>query len=186
MSQNQAAQQQQRRRHYRVDVNLNLRLKVADVRADGRRDEIDHYEELSAAANRYRKELPPTGRQFMDRLMRTLDVLTAELAERRGSAGWCPRVVVEADLSAGGVGFLWDSFHAPGTVLDVEFSIHDVASDVPFQLRCIVMRAQQRKDAEGFELGLEFDEMPQASQQRLVRALLDLQRVQLRERSRRR
>ena len=102
MSQNQAAQQQ-RRRHYRVDVHLSLRLKVADVRGDGRRDEIDHYEELSAAASRYRKELPPSGRQFVDRLMRTLDVLTAELAERRGTSGWCPRVVVAADLSAGGV-----------------------------------------------------------------------------------
>ena len=140
-SQSQAADQQ-RRRHYRVRVNVSLRLKVADTRADGRRDEIDHFEELSAAANRYRKELPPTGRQFMDRLMRTLDVLTAEMAERRGSSGWCPRVVLESDLSAGGVGFLWDSYHAPGTVLDVEFSIHDVESSVPFQLRGVVMRAE--------------------------------------------
>ncbi len=183
-----ATAEQQRRRHYRVDVTLEMRMRVADPRnASSKADPVERFTELSQAASRFRKELGGAGRTFVDALMRTLDDLTAELAEKRaGPSGWCPKVVVEANLSAGGVGFAWDAYHAPGTALDVEFTVHEIDSSVPFRLTGTVARCEQRAgDASGFAMGVEFDQMGAASQQRLVRMLLDLQRMALRERSRR-
>jgi c-di-GMP-binding flagellar brake protein YcgR len=177
-------EEDQRRRHYRVAVTLALRLREAEERPE-RHDEVASFEELSVAAARYRKELPGPGRTFVDRLMRTLDALTSELAERRGSAGWCPRLVVNGNLSAGGLGFGWESYQAPGTKLDLEFSINDVESNVPFHVRAMVVRCEANEE-DGFEVGVEFSNLPAATQQRLVRVLLDLQRVQLRTRTTRR
>ena len=176
---------EQRRRHYRIEVMLALRLRVAESRAEGKNDEVDSFEELSSAAARFRKELSSAGRTFVDRLMKAVDTLTGELAERRGAAGWCPRFVVEANLSAGGVGFAWDQYQAPDTFLDIEFSVSDGESSVPFRVRSLVARCEPRTDDDGFDLGVEFVDVPQATQQRLVRQILDLQRVQLRTRVRR-
>ena len=178
------AEEEQRRRHYRVAVTLGLRLRQAEERPE-RHDEVASFEELAVAAARFRKELTGPGRTFVDRLMRTLDALTSELAERRGSSGWCPRLVVGGNLSAGGLGFGWEKYQAPGTRLDLEFSISDVESNVPFHVRAIVVRCEA-DDADGFEVGVEFTDLPAATQQRLVRVLLDLQRVQLRTRTGRR
>ncbi|MCP4870113.1 MAG: PilZ domain-containing protein [Proteobacteria bacterium] len=174
------------RRHYRVDVTLEMRMRAADPRhASGKSDAIDRFTELHSAASRFRKELSGAGRAFVDALMATVDDLTAELAEKRaGPTGWCPKVVVEADLSAGGVGFAWDTYHALGTTLEVEFTVHEVDSSVPFRIPGVVRRCDQR-GAGGFDLGVQFEEMPGPAQQRLVRMLLDLQRLQLRNRSRR-
>lgn len=179
-----ATAEEQRRRHYRVDVTLSLRMRVASARTAGQGDEIDAFDELTAAASRFRKELSGAGRTFVDGLMRTIDRLTAELAERKQPSGWCPKVVVEADLSAGGVGFAWDSFHGPGTELEVEFTVHETDGTVPFRVAGTVARAEQNDDG-GFDLGISFEDVAQATQQRLVRTLLDLQRLQLRAQSRR-
>lgn len=176
--------QEQRRRHYRVAVTLALRLRQAEEREE-RHDEVASFEELAVAAGRYRKELSGPGRTFVDRLMRTLDALTSELAERRGTPGWCPRLVVAGNLSAGGLGFAWEQYKAPGTWLDLEFSVNDVESNVPFHVRSKVVRCEA-DDVGGFEVGVEFTDLPAASQQRLVRMLLELQRVQLRGRPGRR
>lgn len=175
---------EQRRRHYRVAVTLAVRLKEAEEQL-ARHDEVASFEELSVAAARYRKELSGPGRTFVDRLMRAIDALTSELAERRGSSGWCPRLVVAGNLSAGGLGFSWEKYYGPGTRLDMEFSINDVESNVPFHVRAKVVRCEAN-DEGGFEVGVEFTNPAAATQQRLVRMLLELQRVQLRTRTVRR
>ncbi len=175
---------EQRRRHYRVAVTLALRLREASE-GPSRHDEVASFEELSVAAARYRKELSGPGRTFVDRLMRTIDALTSELAERRGSSGWCPRLVVAGNLSAGGLGFSWETYQGPGTRLDMEFSVNDVQSNVPFHVLAKVVRCEA-DDEGGYEVGVEFVDPPAATQQRLVRMLLELQRVQLRSRTGRR
>ena len=179
-----AEEQDQRRRHYRVAVNLALRLRQAEDDEE-RHDGVASFEELAVAASRFRKELSGPGRTFVDRLMRTLDALTSELAERKGSSGWCPRLVVNGNLSAGGLGFSWENYQPPGTKLDLEFSINDVDSNVPFHVRVGVIRCEPDEDG-GYEVGVEFKNLPAATQQRLVRVMLELQRVQLRNRTPRR
>jgi len=180
---NTALTEDQRRRHYRVQVTLEMRMRVVDPRhKSNKSDAIDHYAELNSAASRFRKELGGAGRAFVDALMRTVDDLTAELAEKRaGPSTWCPKVVVEADLSAGGAGFLWDAHHALGSPLEVEFTVDEIDSSVPFRLAGTVRRCDKRNSG-GYDLGVQFSEMPGAAQQRLVRMLLDLQRLQLRNR----
>lgn len=181
-----AAKDENQRRHYRVNVTLEMRMRPVDLRNGSKSDAIDRYTELQSAASRFRKELGGAGRSFVDALMRTVDDLTAELAEKRaGPSSWCPKVVVEADLSAGGVGFAWDQYHALGTPLEVEFTVHETETSVPFRIAGVVRRCAQRSSGAGFDLGVQFDEMPGPAQQRLVRMLLDLQRLQLRNRSRR-
>ena len=184
MSSRTSEDQEQRRRHYRVAVTLALRLRETEEGPD-RNDEVASFEELSVAAARYRKELSGPGRTFVDRLMRAIDALTSELAERRGSSGWCPRLVVAGNLSAGGLGFIWEKYQGPGTRLDLEFSVNDVDSNVPFHVQSRVVRCEADEEG-GYEVGVEFLNLPAATQQRLVRMLLDLQRVQLRARTARR
>jgi c-di-GMP-binding flagellar brake protein YcgR len=178
-----ALQRPQRRRHYRVEVTLEMRMRTADPENRSREDDlVDRFAQLHSAASRFRKELRGPGRTFIDALMRTLDDLSAEVVQKQlGPAGWGPKSVVGADLSAGGVGFEWDSFQAPGTHVEIEFTVHEANSRVPFRLTGTVARCERTESGSGFEIGLEFAEANGSMQQRLVRMLLDLQRVQLRQ-----
>ncbi len=171
----------ERRSHYRVETTVKVRLRPAgEGDAPRTSDPVAAFEELAVVATRFRKEASATGRIFVDRLMATLDALVGE-SSQGPSADWCPALVVSASLSAGGVGFRWNREHALGTELDVEFTIEsEQSSSVPFKLRCRVRRCHPT-DGE-FDLGVEFLQVPTATQQRLVRLLFDLQRVQLRSR----
>jgi hypothetical protein len=174
----------ERRDHYRLDTNAKLRLRkpslVEATPASG--DAVDKFEALAAAATRFRKEASPAGRVFVDKLMATLDALVGEASQTGGGSGdWCPALVLEVNLSAGGVGFPWSQHIDEGSRVEVEFSIDCDQTSVPFRLDARVARCRPLR--EGYNLGLEFTEMAAPTQQRLVRLLFDLQRLQLRRRS---
>lgn len=173
---------EQRRRHFRVAVTISLRLRPAADGDAASRDSVSAYEELVSAASRYRKELEGPGRAFVDRLMAMLDALTGELAGRDREGGWSESRAVAANLSAGGLGFHWGEGQARGSVLDLEFAIADAESTVPFRLRGVVVRSEPAGGG-GFEVGVEFSATPAPTQQRLVRLLLEMQRVDLRSRA---
>ena len=174
----------ERRNHYRLSTNAKLRLREASLvePAGGGNDPVEAFEALSSAAARFRKEASPAGRMFVDKLMATLDALVGQASQGAvGSSEWCPALVIEVNLSAGGVGFLWSQRIPEGTHIEVEFTIECAQTAVPFRLDSKVVRCQPARD--GFDLGLEFVEMAAPSQQRLVRLLFDLQRQSLRRRA---
>ncbi len=176
----------ERRNHYRLSTNAKLRLREASLTDEPAgslaNDPVEAFEALSSAAARFRKEASPAGRVFVDKLMATLDALVGQASQTGGGASeWCPALVLEVNLSAGGVGFLWSQRIPEGTHLEVEFTIECDQTAVPFRLDSRVARC--RPAAEGFDLGLEFVEMAAPSQQRLVRLLFDLQRQHLRRRA---
>ena len=174
----------ERRNHYRLDTNAKLRLRVAPLteREPSGNDPVAAFEALSSAATRFRKESSPAARVFVDRLMATLDALVGEVSEAGGGASdWCPALVIEVSLSAGGMGFVWGQALAEGTAVEVEFTVECDQTSVPFRLEAKVVRS--RPVGEGADLGLEFLEMNAPSQQRLVRLLFDMQRQHLRDRS---
>ncbi len=175
----------ERRNHYRLDTTARLRLREAPLvdSGGGGGDSVDKFEELAAAAARFRKEASPAGRVFVDKLMATLDALVGEASQGGQASGdWCPALVLQVNLSAGGVGFIWAQRVPEGTVVEVEFTIECDQTNVPFRLDARVARCRQAR--EGWDLGVEFLEMAAPTQQRLVRLLFDLQRQQLRRRAR--
>ena len=160
-----------------------MRIRASRDEGSGAGSEVASFEELSAVAGRYRKELSVTGRNFVDRLLVTLEALTAELVERRSGEGWSSRISVEGSLSANGLGFAWPEELAPGTTIDLEFLLEDTGASVPFSVQARVVRSQSLPGGASWQLGVEFMELQHATQQRLVRLLLDRQRVDLRARS---
>jgi hypothetical protein len=174
----------ERRNHYRLETHAKLRLREASLveAAPTGSDPVDAFEALSSAAARFRKEATPAGRAFVDKLMATLDALVGAASQGGGGVGdWCPALVLEVSLSAGGIGFLWSQRIPEGTHVDVEFTIDCDQTAVPFRLDSRVVRCRPAGDE--FDLGLEFLEMAAPSQQRLVRLLFDLQRQSLRRRA---
>ncbi len=175
----------ERRNHYRLDTNAKLRLREAPlVESPGiGSDPVDAFEALSSVAARFRKETTPAGRAFVDKLMATLDALVGEVSQGGAAAvDWCPALVLEVSLSAAGMGFSWSQRIAEGTPVEVEFTVDCDQTAVPFRLDARVVRCGVEPD--GFGIGLEFLEMRAPAQQRLVRLLFDLQRQQLRLRTR--
>lgn len=175
----------ERRNHYRLQTNAKLRLREATgagAGESGGNDAVARFEALAVSASRFRKEASPAGRAFVDKLMATLDALVGEATEgSAASSDWCPALVLEVNLSAGGVGFLWSQRIPLGTAVEVEFTVECDQTSVPFRLDARVVRC--RDAGPDWDLGLEFLEMATPTQQRLVRLLFDLQRLQLRRRS---
>ena len=174
----------ERRNHYRLETNARLRLRAVPLsdREPSGNDPVEAFEALSSSASRFRKEASPAGRVFVDRLMATLDSLVGQASKSGGGANdWCPALVIEISLSAGGMGFLWGSEIAEGTPLEVEFTVECDQTSVPFRIDARVVRSRAAR--EQFDLGLEFLGMNAPSQQRLVRLLFDMQRQHLRDRT---
>jgi hypothetical protein len=172
---------EQKRRDYRVITTVLLRLRplaVASAPGAGP-DPVALFEDLSLAQARFRKELGPAGRTFVDKLMAAVDALTGLAVAGQDSLGWSDPVSTTADLSAGGLGFVSTSSYDVGTSLDVEFSLPDAGSTVPFRCRAEVVRTKPSSDG-GHDCGLSFVDLTSTTQRRLVRVVLELQRVQLR------
>lgn len=177
---------EERRDHYRVDTQISVRMRRVAVAAgsppsEQLNDPVEAFEQLASAAARYRKELSGAGRQFVDRLMATMDAVVGELSKGNSSVGWTPKAVVEANVSAGGVGFHTDRHWSDAEVVEVEFSVMSEQSSVPFRAQGRVRRCAPL-DEGGYNLGVEFDEMASTTRERLIRLVFDLQRVQLRSR----
>jgi hypothetical protein len=171
-----------RRRDFRVVLNLRLRLRSGhSAPVDGTGDLVSQYELLGRSAQRFRKEATPAGRQFVDRLMGVLDGLTALAAEQSAAGGWSPRVVVVANLSAGGIGFCGSSQYTLGTLMGLEFALPKEISAVPFRCEARVVRCD-RATGGAWKIGLEFEDLTSVTQERLIRILFDVQRRRLRDR----
>ncbi|MEE2828767.1 MAG: PilZ domain-containing protein [Myxococcota bacterium] len=171
----------QKRRDYRVEAVLEIRLRPLAGK-EGERPSIDpvaNYEELTLAATRFRKELGPAGRSFVDKLMATVDALTGIATEGASGTTWGPRMVTDADLSAGGLGYHSDSAEELGAGVEVEFAVVEASTTVPFRMPARVVRCDSAAEG-GFVIGLSFIEVSTVTQRRLVRTVLELQRVQLR------
>jgi len=175
----------ERRNHYRVDTSISVRMRRASEAAnqspDDKADPVEAFEQLSSAAARYRKELSGAGRQFVDRLVATLDAIVGELSENSTSTGWTPKAVVEANVSAGGLGFNTERHWTVGEAVEVEFAVLSEQSSVPFRAEGCVRRCAPL-DEGGYHLGVEFQDMAATTRERLIRLVFDLQRVQLRSR----
>jgi len=173
----------ERRNHFRVFAPVTLRLRpLGDDAAGQARDAVAPYEELVAAAARYRKDLNSSGRAFVDRLLSTIDALIGQVNAVSGAGDWAETSEVEANISVSGLGFLWPSSLELGSFAEVEFAFAGDGSAVPFRVNCDVVRSVQDDSGE-WDLGLRFTEVPVATEQRLVRILYDMQRAVLRERS---
>jgi len=171
----------QKRRDYRVSTVVLLRVRPLQTAGalSGGADPVALFEDLSLAQARFRKELGPAGRTFVDKLMATVDALTGLAVAGQDSGGWSDPVSTTADLSAGGLGFVATRSHEVGSLLDVEFSLPDAGSTVPFRCRAEVVRTKPSSDG-GHDCGLSFVDLTSTTQRRLIRVVLEIQRVQLR------
>jgi len=172
---------EQKRRDYRVSTVVSLRLRplASTDGQGGGPDPVALFEDLSLAQARFRKELGPAGRTFVDKLMATVDALTGLAVAGQNAVGWSDPISTTADLSAGGLGFVSTSSYAVGSMLEIEFSLPDAGSTVPFRCRAEVVRIKASA-AGGHDCGLAFVDLTSTTQRRLVRVVLELQRVQLR------
>ena len=174
---------EQKRRDYRVKTQLELRFRPvvrASEEATGP-DTVALFEELSLAQTRFRKELGPAGRSFVDKLMATVDALTglAAAGGHGAGTGWGTAFLVDSDLSAGGIGFVTSESMEKGSEVEVQFSLPEAGSTVPFRCFAEVVRCDPAGDG-SFACGIAFSEVSGTTQRRLIRVVLELQRVQLR------
>jgi len=141
------------------------------------------FEELTLAAARFRKDLSPAGRNFVDRVVDTLDALTGAVASASSSVDivWGDPREVEANVSAAGIGFGWDREITVGSMVEVEFSFSGEGSAVPFTFVGEVRRSIAIDG--GWNIGLAFQDLTQVSQQRLIRQVYEVQRLNLRGRT---
>lgn len=175
------SKQEQKRRDYRVATELELRLRLLseqEVEQTGP-DPVALYEELTLAQARFRKELSPAGRGFVDKLMATVDALTGIAAGNQNAAGWTPHHRTSADLSAGGLGFISSTAFELDAHVEIEFSVVEGSSTVPFRCKAVVVRANAAGEGT-WDIGVSFSDISATTQRRLVRVVLELQRVQLR------
>jgi hypothetical protein len=175
----------ERRNHYRVDTRAFLRLRPARAQdaQDAGPDPVAAFEELASAASRYRKDAAPAARAFVDAVEKTVAALVASASAGPGESGWSARASRGVNLSAGGVGFHWERPLDVGSKVDLELALQDEGSNVPFRLLGAVVR-RSAWDGGAFGIGLEFGDLPPTTQQRLIRAIFDLQRVALRNAAR--
>jgi hypothetical protein len=176
----------ERRSHFRVLASVDMRVRMAPLAAneipDGERDLVAAFEDLSSSAARYRKELSGTGRAFVDRLMAVLDGAVGQLAHASDAPLWASEGVIEATVSAGGMGFRTRQKLALDELVEVQFAVLSVASSIPFRARAIVRRCH-KVGPEVYDVGLEYAEMAPSTRERLVRLVFDLQRIELRRRA---
>ncbi len=176
---------QDRRDNYRVDTPVQLRLRrvVEPVAVTGQFTPVAAFEELALAAARYRKELSNAGRAFVDRVVGTHECLTAAASTGDAvSQDWAAAREVVANVSAAGIGFDWPEEFSVGSMVEVEFSFAaGEGRGVPFTFSAEVRRSISRQGV--WNIGLAFQDVTQVSQQRLIRQIYDVQRLDLRGRS---
>lgn len=174
---------QERREFFRIRAWIRIRIRavVEDPTIDGERDAVAMFEELVGAAELYRSELSPYGRLFLDKFVALADALVGQTQRLpEGARGWVALEGVDADLSEGGLGFPMAQPPPLGTRVDLHFRLVPMVSSVAFQLRAEVV--QIRSGADGVPwVGLRFDDVDETHQERLGRAILDLQRLARRE-----
>lgn len=176
----------ERRSHFRVFASVDLRVRMVPLHAnelpDLERDLVTAFEELSSSATRYRKELSASGRVFVDRLMTVMDGVVGQLSRGPSETTWSSEGVIEANLSAGGIGFSTSYGLTLGEIVEVQFAVLSASSAIPFRAHASVVRCQLITTGL-YEVGLELLEMAPSTRERLVRLIFDLQRALLRKRS---
>ncbi len=173
----------ERRSHFRVLASLSFRLRMAPEAANQvpAADLVSAYEDLASSATRYRKEMNAAGRSFIDKTLALLDRLVGEVVRERDDAGWSDEALVEANISAGGIGYVGHVDLPIGADVEVWFTVLSHGPRTPFRARGVVRRVAP--EGEGVSVGIEFVDMSTSARERLVRLVFDLQRVELRRRS---
>ena len=117
----------QKRQDFRVATSLELRLRPSgSSSAAAGPDPVALFEDLSLAQTRFRKELGPAGRAFIDKLMTTIDALAGIAAAAQGDDGWSDPIQGQADLSAGGLGFVVPDPLPVSSEYELEFSLQEL------------------------------------------------------------
>ena len=177
-----AAESDERRRHFRVLARVSLRGRAphaANEIPDAERDLVNAFEELASAAIRYRKDLGGPGRAFLDRLMMVMDGVVGQMVTMSDEADWTDEGVVEANLSAGGIGFCSQQPLQVDEFVEIQFTVLDQHSVTPFRTRARVCRCNLVSVGQ-YDVGLEFAEIGSLTRERLVRLVFDMQRAELR------
>ena len=170
----------QKRQDFRVATSLELRLRPSGSSpAAAGPDPVALFEDLSLAQTRFRKELGPAGRAFIDKLMTTIDALAGIAAAAQGDDGWSEPIQGQADLSAGGLGFVVPDSLVVSSEYELEFSLPESGTSVPFRCEGVVVRCDARPGG-GFNCGVAFTGLSPSTERRLIRVVLEFQRVQLR------
>ena len=175
----------ERRESFRTQTWIRLRIRPAEEVARPSvldSDLLPQFEGLVGTAAAFRTEIGPYGGLFVDKLLALTDAMIGEL--ERMAAGseteWLSFGNVEADLSVGGIGFSMTDPPASGTRVELFFRLPDAVTAIPFRLRGTVMHARAGV-TDTLWVGVRFDEVPDPVRTRLGRAVLDLQRMLLRE-----
>ena len=177
-----ADESDERRRHFRVLARVNLRGRApqaANEVPDAERDLINAFEELASASTRYRKELGGPGRAFLDRLMMVVDGVVGQMVTMSDEGSWTNEGVVEANISAGGIGFCSQHQFHVDEIVEIQFTVLCQHSVSPFRTRAHVRRCNV-VTAGQYDVGLEFVDIGPLTRERLVRLVFDMQRAELR------
>ncbi len=176
------AESAERRRHFRVLARVSLRGREpheADEIPDAERDLVNAFEELASVATRYRKDLGGPGRAFLDRLMMVVDGVVGHMVAMSDEGAWTNEGVVEANISAGGIGFRSSHHVQVGEFVEIQFTVLCQDSVIPFRTRACIRRCNI-VDGGQYDVGLEFADMSPTTRERLIRLVFDMQRADLR------
>jgi hypothetical protein len=163
-----------------------MRVRSAAPAVPGSQAEVSElvrrFEGLPLAAARWRPELEPAGRQFVDRILELEDGLVAALtageiartppiSETWGD-GWVQLEARDADLSVGGMGIEVGGPPPPLGAIDIEFLLPADVAAAPFHLTGRVIHVRGAGPGRSW-FGVQWDDLPSRTAERLVRVLGD-------------
>lgn len=172
-----------RRTHNRSATLVRLRLRAGPRPKSAARlataDAVVAFEALGLAAQRWRRDLDPTGRQFVDRVVELADAVvgrfSAEDAESDDNSFIFTSADTRADLSLGGIGLQGPEPAPPLERVDVEFFLPAHVTSVPFRIHGRVVHTNPLSEGMCW-VGIQFEEIHPRTQDRLSRALAEMHR----------
>lgn len=142
-------------------------------------DAVAAFEMLGLAGARWRRDLDPTGRQFVDRVIDLADAVvgrfSAEDVEGSDDSVIFTSTDTRADLSLGGIGLQGPEPAPPCDRVEIEFFLPAQITSVPFRVYGRVVHTNPLPEGLCW-VGIQFDEIHPRTQDRLSRALSELHR----------
>ncbi len=137
-------------------------------------------EGLALAGSRWRQDLEPAGRQFVDRLTELADMVVGTLAAveltstpsilEEWGADWVQLDTSHVDLSLGGMGIEIAGPPPPTMPVEIEFQLVPETAVAPFHLGGRVVHVGA-VDAGRSWFGVQWDVLPARTSERLARTL---------------